>query len=105
MFAVVYRWRIKPELEAKFEEGWRLGTAAIKRDLGGWGSRLHKSADGRYFAYAQWPDEETFMRNRKERMPYSDPAARALYTEALEGSEAELLVMGEVVSDLLDQRS
>jgi heme-degrading monooxygenase HmoA len=39
MFAVVYRWRIKPGLEAKFEEGWRRGTLAIRRDLGGWGSR------------------------------------------------------------------
>lgn len=101
MFAVVYRWRIKPGLEAKFEEGWRLGTEAIMRDLGGWGSRLHKTSDGRYFAYAQWPDEETFLKNRKERMPYADPVARKLYTEALEESEAELLIMGEVAHDLL----
>lgn len=101
MFAVVYRWRIRPGLEAKFEEGWRLGTLAIRRDLGGLGSRLHRSADGGYFAYAQWPDADTFARNRAARMPYSDPAARALYTEALEGSEVELLVLGEVVDDLL----
>ncbi|MGE3143366.1 MAG: antibiotic biosynthesis monooxygenase [Hyphomonadaceae bacterium] len=101
MFAVVYRWRIKPGLEAKFEEGWAKGTMAIRRDLGGWGSRLHRTADGRYFAYAQWPDEASFMKNRAERMPYSDPEARKLYTEALEDSEAELLIMGEVQNDLL----
>jgi len=101
MFAVVYRWKIKPGLEARFEEGWRKGTLAIRRDLGGWGSRLHRMGDGRYFAYAQWPDEATFQKNRAERMPYSDPEARALYTAALEDSEAELLVLGDVLDDLL----
>jgi hypothetical protein len=34
-------------------------------------------------------------------MPYDDPEARKLYTEALEGSEAELVAMGEVLDDLL----
>lgn len=101
MFAVVYRWKLKPGLEEKFEEGWRLGTMAIRRDLGGWGSRLHKIGPGEYFAYAQWPDEASFLRNRAERMPYNDPAARKLYTEALEGSEAQLVAMGDVVDDLL----
>lgn len=101
MFAVVYRWKIKPGLEAKFEEGWRRGTLAIRRDLGGLGSRLHRTADGGYFAYAQWPDEATFQKNRAARMPYADPEARQLYTEALQDSEAELLVLGEVADDLL----
>lgn len=101
MFAVVYRWKIKPGLEVKFEEGWRLGTLAIRRDLGGWGSRLHRIGPGEYFAYAQWADRETFLKNRAARMPYDDPAARALYSEALEDSEAELVAMGEVVDDLL----
>ncbi len=105
MFAVIYRWRIAPGLEGKFEEGWRLGTSAIKRDLGGLGSRLHKTAEGVYFAYAQWPDAESFHKNRAARMPYSDPAARQLYTEALAGSEAEVVIMGEVVDDLLAARS
>jgi len=101
MFAVVYRWKIKPGLEAKFEEGWNRGTLAIRRDLGGLGSRLHKIAAGEYFAYAQWPDRESFMKNREQRMPYDDPEARALYTEALQDSEAQMLVLGEVLDDLL----
>jgi heme-degrading monooxygenase HmoA len=101
MFAVVYRCKIKPGLEAKFEEGWRRGTLAIRRDLGGLGSRLHRTADGGYFAYAQWPDEATFQKNRAARMPYTDPEARKLYTEALEDSEAEFVVLGDVLDDLL----
>lgn len=101
MFAVVYRWKIKPGLEAKFEEGWRKGTLAIRRDLGGLGSRLHKIAPGEYFAYAQWPDRESFEQNRARRMPYDDPEARKLYTEALEESVVETLVVGEVLDDLL----
>lgn len=101
MFAVVYRWKIKPGLEAKFEEGWRKGTLAIRRDLGGLGSRLHKIAPGEYFAYAQWPDRARFEENRAQRMPYHDPEARKLYTEALEESEVETVVVGEVLDDLL----
>lgn len=101
MFAVVYRWRIRPDLEEKFVEGWRRGTLAIRRDLGGLGSRLHRIGPGEYFAYAQWPDEATFQKNRAERMPYNDPDARALYTAALEDSEAQLVVLGEVADDLL----
>lgn len=36
MFAVIYRWKLKPGREAEFEEGWKAGTAAIAREFGGW---------------------------------------------------------------------
>ena len=58
MFAAIYKWRVLPGREAEFEEAWRLGTIAIRDQLGGWGSRLHRAANGEYFAYAQWPDED-----------------------------------------------
>jgi hypothetical protein len=56
MFAVIYRWQVLPGCEAQFETGWRRGTERIAAEFGGWGSRLHKQADGVYVAYAQWPD-------------------------------------------------
>lgn len=101
MFAVVYRWKIREDLEKDFERAWNLGTVAIRRDLGGLGSRLHKMGDGEYFAYAQWPDEESYRRNRDARMPYEDEEARALYTRALQDSEAEVIIAGRVIDDLL----
>ena len=48
MFAVVYRWRVIAGREAQFEEGWSRGTERIAAEFGGWGSRLHKGADGAF---------------------------------------------------------
>ncbi|MBL8548520.1 MAG: antibiotic biosynthesis monooxygenase [Hyphomonadaceae bacterium] len=101
MFAVLYRWRIRPEREALFEESWRRGTLAIRRDLGGWGSRLHRAEDGSYIAYAVWPDEETWRTAKDGRMPYNDPATRAMYTEAMQGGSLEVLERLVVLDDLL----
>lgn len=103
MFSVVYRWKIRSDRSLDFERAWNLGTRAITRDLGGLGSRLHKIAPGEYFAYAQWPDRESYEQNRQNRMPYDDPEARRLYTKALEDSEVEVLAIGEVIDDLLEK--
>lgn len=104
MFAVIYRWKTREGLEEDFERGWHLGTMAISRDLGGLGSRLHRIGRGEYFAYAQWPDEESYQRNRDARMPYDNDEARALYTRALEDSETEVIIAGDVIDDLLVSR-
>ena len=101
MFAVLYRWRIKPELEAAFEKSWHDGTLAIRRDCGGWGSRLHRAEDGAYIAYAIWPDEETWRKAADARMPYDDPETRELYTAAMEGGSLEVLERLHVLDDLL----
>jgi hypothetical protein len=72
MFAVVYRWKLIPGREAEFEEGWKAGTAAIAREFGGWGSRLHRGEDGWVWAYAQWPDRATWEKAMETRMRHSD---------------------------------
>ena len=102
MFAVIYRWKIKPGLEAQFEEGWRAGTAAIAREFGGWGSRLHRGADGVFLAYAQWPDRETWEKAMEMRMHHSNDEARAKYRASFEPESFETLFAGEVTADLLD---
>jgi heme-degrading monooxygenase HmoA len=101
MFAAIYKWRVIPGREAEFEEGWRLGTIAIAEQLGGWGSRLHRAPNGEYFAYAQWPDEETWAKAVAQGMPYKNDEARALYRGALAGP-IEMLHAFPVVIDLLD---
>jgi heme-degrading monooxygenase HmoA len=104
MFAVVYRWRIAPGLEAQFEEGWKRGTERIAAEFGGWGSRLHRGEDSVYVAYAQWPDEATWRKAMENRMRHSDDEARRMYREAIVPDSFETLFAGEVVEDILDLR-
>lgn len=58
MFGVIYRWRIKPEFERQFVENWSIITRYYVKKLGGLGSRLHRGADGLWYAYAQWESDE-----------------------------------------------
>jgi RimJ/RimL family protein N-acetyltransferase len=61
--AVIYRWRIKPGMEAQFVRAWAEGTRAIHQRCPSFGARLHK-ADGEdpegslWISYARWPSEE-----------------------------------------------
>ena len=104
MFAVIYRWKVLPGLEAQFEAGWRRGTVRIAAEFGGWGSRLHKAGEGVYVAYAQWPDEATWTRAMKTRMHHSDEEARRMYREAIVPGSFETLAFGEAIADLLELR-
>ncbi len=54
MFIVVYRWRIKPELERQFVENWSAVTKYYMENHNSLGSRLHRGADGVWYAYATW---------------------------------------------------
>lgn len=54
-FAVLYRWRIDETKRQEFVEAWATVTREIREHCGGLGSRLHRTPDGLYCAYAQWP--------------------------------------------------
>jgi quinol monooxygenase YgiN len=55
-FAVIYRWRLKPDKEAQFVDAWSRVTDFYVRHHGALGSRLHRGDDRLWYAYAQWPD-------------------------------------------------
>lgn len=61
MFAVIYRWQLNPGFESGFEKAWAERTEEIKKEHGALGSRLHKSDDGSYIAYAQWPSRQAWQ--------------------------------------------
>jgi hypothetical protein len=71
--AVLYRWRVAPGKERQFEDAWAEGTRLIHRRCGSHGARLHKGADGLYWSYALWPDEDTRRRCFKEGDVTKDP--------------------------------
>jgi hypothetical protein len=54
-FAVIYRWRVHPQLEREFVAAWSTITAFLKSERGSLGARLHRGQDGIWYSYAQWP--------------------------------------------------
>lgn len=101
MFIAVYWWRVHPGKEEQFRTAWRRGTEHIGRIYGGLGSRLHREADGRFVAYAQWPDEPTWRRAFDAKMTYDDPQTRQAFVEAVMEAPAEPVFTMTVTDDLL----
>ena len=83
MFVAVYWWRVHPGKEEQFRRAWRRGTELITEKYGSYGSRLHENADGRFVAYAEWPDEATWQAAIDAKMRYDDPETRRLFVDAI----------------------
>lgn len=99
MFSIVYSFKIKPEEEDQFINGWKGLTLLFKENANSLGSRLHKSSDIQYFAYAQWPDKITFE-NASNLLPEEASHYREQMRNSLESSE--VIFSGNVQIDLLD---
>lgn len=97
MFIVLYRWRIKPELEPQFIEAWSEITAYYSENKDWRGSRLHRGGDGIFYSYAQWATDEA-RRKAFEKRPVFDAGAKL--REAIEESFPEVVL--EIVSDFLN---
>ncbi|MCC2963702.1 antibiotic biosynthesis monooxygenase [Massilia sp. IC2-278] len=97
MHAIHFRWKVALGRETDFEHAWLELTALIRDKQGGLGSRLHRCADGHYFAYAQWPSEHVWATQ-------PEPTARMIELRHRMRECAELVdgpLRGEVVADLL----
>ncbi|KQQ96820.1 antibiotic biosynthesis monooxygenase [Massilia sp. Leaf139] len=97
MHAIYFRWKVTSGREADFEQAWRELTELVRDERGGLGSRLHRCADGHYFAYAQWPSEVVWAAQ-------PEPGARMAALRHRMGECAELVdgpLRGDVVADLL----
>ena len=99
MFCAVYRFNVRPGLEEQLEDSWAKLTDLIYEHEGSLGSRLHRTPDGVYIAYAQWPARETWE-NASSLPPEADPVRRAM-REACESIETVYEL--EVVDDRLQQ--
>lgn len=96
MFAVIYRWRVKPELESQFIESWSEITEYLLGNFNALGSRLHRGGDGLWYAYAQWrtSEERDFAFQNMPETP-----AREKMKGAIEESFPEIRL--ETISDFL----
>lgn len=101
MFVAVYWWRVHPGKEEQFRSAWRRGTEHIGRIYGGLGSRLHREADGRFVAYAQWSDEQTWRRAFDAKMAYNDPETRQAFVDAIMDAAPTPILTMTVTDDLL----
>jgi heme-degrading monooxygenase HmoA len=97
MFCVIYRWRLKPGREKEFVAAWEGVTRSLRDHRGALGSRLHRAGDGRWVAYAQWPDRAAWE-SARDRTP-ADPDAAAAMAETVAERDEPLLL--EAVADLL----
>jgi len=96
MFIVLYRWRIKPELEQQFIAAWSEITALIRENFDSLGSRLHRGNDGLFYGYAQWKSAE--QRENYVKV-FPDFPGREKMREAVEESFPEVIL--EIASDYL----
>jgi len=99
MYYVLIEFDVRPGREDGFIEAWSELTEIIHRESGGLGSRLHTTPDGRYIAYAQWPDKET--RERDSLFSDEGQRARELMRETIVPENTRILYELSLVKDLL----
>lgn len=97
-FCVVYQFMVRAGCEAAFEQAWQDLTLAIREQCGGLGSRLHKTDDGWWLAYAQWPDRQTWEQAQTRTTPVHPDAAQRM-ADAIEGRRPPILLQPQI--DLL----
>jgi hypothetical protein len=85
MFTVIYRWRIRAEMEEAFLRAWHRRTEKIYSTQGSLGSRLHREDDGTYCAIALWPSQDAWRKNEPPLLDDEEDAAtfRDAIVEAL----------------------
>ncbi len=97
MFCVVYEFKVKPDGEKKFTEAWHTVTQDVIGQYGSLGARLHKSDQGDWIAYAQWPDRESW----KVGHAVIDAEARQLHVDDCLAEIPTILLKLTVIDDLL----
>jgi len=98
MFTVLYRWRIKPNLEQQFVENWSARTTYLREKYDSLGSRLHRGSDGIWYGYAQWKSAEQREKAFDAESSEVSETSQKM-REAIEESFPEIQL--EVISDYL----
>ncbi len=59
MFAVLYRFYLKPGREEEYKQAWNKIVSYFVTSRGAIGSCLHRTEEGLWCAYSRWPDKKT----------------------------------------------
>ena len=97
IFIAVYTWKIIPGKEIEFQNCWEKGTKIFRDEHKALGSRLHRSEDGTWMAYAQWPSREVYFSMRELSPEHAYYLARM--RDCIEKSEPTIFY--EVMADYL----
>lgn len=76
-FAVVYQWRVKAGMGAQFRAAWEDLTAWMQQRHGALGARLHRTDNGNFVAYTQWPDHRAWEKSCTVQQEGDEPAVVA----------------------------
>ena len=98
MFSVIYSFDVKTDSVETFISAWKKMTVLLYTREGSLGSRLHKVSDNQYIAYAQWPDRETWAKE-KTNLPKSANEYQRIMSECCNSIKTEYAM--ELVEDLL----
>ncbi|MFC3285893.1 antibiotic biosynthesis monooxygenase family protein [Litchfieldella rifensis] len=103
MLAIILEFDVIPGKEEAFREAWEETTKYIHTNFGSLGSRLHRAEDGKFIAYAQWPDHETYEKEHD----WSEEGikCRERMRSTLKSEQVIVLHKLDVDTDLLEQES
>jgi len=101
MFIVIYEFIVKEGFEEQFLSAWTKTTQGIYLFRGSLGSRLHREKNGKFIAYAQWPDEATFRNGPNVEMNNEYEKQRKKMNESLNFESTKILCEMEVEIDYL----
>ncbi len=97
MYCVLYEFKIKPGGETQFTESWHTVTKDVIEQSGSLGARLHKSDEGDWIAYAQWPDCESWKLGHA----LIDAESQRLHVDDCLAAIPTILLKLNVIDDLL----
>ena len=104
MFIVMFEFVPKTGKEADFLRAWPKVTQGIYLFHGSLGSRLHKDEEGRWIAYAQWPDRATWEQAAANIMSEDYEQQRTHMHNALNLEATRILYKMDVACDYLQRR-
>ena len=102
MFCVVYSFKVLPGKDQDLIDSWTNLTKLIYQYEGSLGSRLHRTPDGSYIAYAQWPSRERWKESG-DNLPEEATHASKRMREAC--SEISTLYELDPVQDLIQSKT
>ena len=104
MYIVMFEFVVKPGKTEAFLAAWPKVTQGIYLFKGSLGSRLHKSDEGKWIAYAQWPSKQVYEQAASISMSEDYEAQRAAMHDALNLEHTKTLYQMDVEVDYFQRR-